>query len=96
MNCSQKWSGVQFERQVNWVGNQLKTNIPVILLISILVIFVSMAGAEAKSKYTVTVKFAEYCCGYGEQGQKVTVTVVNFETDEISEKRHSSLKMFEA
>ena len=60
----------------------MKTNIPLIILISILVIFVSMAGVEAKSKYTVNVKFTEYCCGYGKQGQKVTVTVKNFDTDE--------------
>ena len=60
----------------------MKTNIPLILLISILVIFVSMAGVEAKSKYIVNVKFTEYCCGYGKQGQKVTVTVKNFDTDE--------------
>lgn len=60
----------------------MKTNIPLILLISILVIFVSIAGVEAKSKYIVNVKFTEYCCGYGKQGQQVTVTVKNFDTDE--------------
>ena len=75
------------------VVNQLKTNLPLILLISILVIFVSVAGAEAKSsKYTVTAKFTEYCCGYGKQGQKVTVSVVNFETGEKLGKKTFNFK----
>jgi hypothetical protein len=47
-----------------------------------LVLCVFVSGAEAKSKYTLSVKFTDYCCGYGKQGQKVTVTLTNLATDE--------------
>jgi hypothetical protein len=54
---------------------------------------VSTAGyVDAKSKYTLSMKFTDYCSGYGNQGQKVTVTLTNTATDERLAKKTFKFK----
>lgn len=60
----------------------MKHSILLLTLVSVLVLFIAVSNVEAKSKYSLSIKFTEYCSGYGKQGQKVTVTLTNLATDE--------------
>lgn len=70
----------------------MKHSILIITLVSILVLCVAVSNVEAKSKYNLSIKFTDYCCGYGKQGQKVTVTLTNLATDERLAKKTFKFK----
>ena len=63
-------------RTTQFTGSVLFTILSSVLLLGV------VSTVEAKSN-TLSIKFTDFCCGYGKLGQKVTVTLKNTNTDEI-------------